>query len=227
MEPRSIHDRLIWLRRPARVVASDLAFTALVPEHEIAVAWEALMRANSRLTDGPCWHVMGVHRDGHGGATVHVTRTTYKMGAVRGSGLATGFIGLGTKAIAHWKGRCLIGRRALSCATYPGHWEFSPAGAVEPDEDPAVGIERELIEECATKAVAPARAIAIFFDPIARNWEIVHELMIECPPDAPPNWEYSELRLTDVGALDGGLPAPASPSSTTMVKIAHRVLSER
>ncbi len=191
--------------------------------HEIDSAWDALVAANGRMTDGPCWHVTGVHRDGHGGATIHVTRTTYRMGAVRGCGVATGFVGLGTKAIAHWNGKMLIGQRAESCATYPGHWEFAPGGAVEPGEDPAVGIERELMEECASKSRGGARPIAIFFDPHARNWEIVHEISIESPPDSPPNWEYVQLQLTQEIAL----PTPAAPSSEMMLRIARRVLSER
>lgn len=175
------------------------------------------------MTDGPCWHVTGVHRDGHGGATIHVVRTTYRMGAVRSCGVATGFVGLGTKAIAHWDGKLLIGQRAASCATYPGHWECAPGGAVEPGEDPALGIERELMEECASTTRVRARAVAIFFDPHARNWEIVHELNIDAPPDSPPNWEYSRLQL----AHEIALPHPAAPSSQVMMRIARRVLSER
>lgn len=217
-----LDDRLIWLRRPARVIASGLAFTPARPAHEIDSAWDALVAANSRMTDGPCWHVTGVHRDGHGGATIHVTRTTYRMGAVRGCGVSTGFVGLGTKAIAHWNRKVLIGRRAHLCATYPDHWEFAPGGAVEPGEDPAAGIERELLEECAAKCCAPARAVAIFFDPHARNWEIVHELRIDSPPDSPPNWEYSQLQLS----AEIALPEPAAQSSRVMLQIARRVLSE-
>ncbi len=222
-ESRPIHERVIWLRRPARVIASGVSFVPSACAHEIDSAWDALVAANRRLTDGPCWHVSGVHRDGHGGATIHVARTSYRMGAVRHCGVATGFVGLGTKAIAHWNGRLLIGRRADSCATYPGHWEFAPGGAVEPGEDPAAGIERELMEECASKTHQRARAVAVFFDPFANNWEIVHELSIDSPPDSPPNWEYSQLQLTQEIAL----PDPAAPSSSVMLRIARRVISEK
>ena len=98
-------NRVIWLRRPARLVESDVAIVAKALKADIDAAWNQMVRENPHLTDGPCWHVLGVGRDGHGGATIHVTRTTYRMGAVRGLGVATGFAGLGTKAIAHWQGR--------------------------------------------------------------------------------------------------------------------------
>ncbi len=184
------------------------------------------MAANDRLVDGPCWHVTGVHRIGHGGAAIHVSRTTYRMGAVRRAGVDTGFRGLGTKAIAHWNGLSLIGERSLACATYPGHWEFAPGGAVEPGEDPACGIERELIEECAASARAPAKPVAIFFDRDAGNWEIVHEIALSAPPDAPPNWEYTRLALANVRDPNRGIPSPAAPSCRLMGVVACRLISE-
>jgi len=217
----SAADRLIWLRRPARLVVSDIAVKSLSDESTIGDAWQRMTRQNPRMTDGPCWHVLAVQRDGHGGATIHVTKTTYRMGAVRSVGVATGFMGLGTKAIAHWQGKCLIGRRADSCATYPAHWEFAPGGSVEPGEDPSDGIERELMEECAVRPALRPRVVALLFDSVAGNWEIIHDIPIELPPDAPPNWEYSSLAL-----LDGfELPAPVSPCAKAMIEVARRVIS--
>ena len=213
--------RLIWLRRPPRLTPSSIPFVPSAEPEKVDEAWKGLVQRNPRMTDGPCWHVVGVHRDGHGGATIHLTRTTYRMGAVRGVGISTGFVGLGTKAIALCGGRLLIGKRAAACATYPSHWEFAPGGAVEPDEDPARGIERELMEECALRPITPPRAIALLFDASCSNWEIVHELAIDALPDAPPNWEYSSLCL-----IDGvELPTPVSPCALSMMAIAQRVLS--
>lgn len=210
-------DRIIWLRRPPRVQPSSIPFVPRASIDSIALAWDALTDAHPHFTDGACWHVIGVHRDGHGGATVHVTRTNYRMGAVRSVGVETGFIGLGTKGIAHWQGRWLIGRRSESCATYPGQWEFAPGGAVEPGEDPSVGIERELMEECGVRCARPPRAAALIFDGETRNWEVVHQLEMENPPDAPPNWEYSEFQL--IHRLE--VPPVATPCTAAMIAIAR------
>lgn len=221
-EPRSPdRDRIIWLRRPARIVESGTSFVPRIPQLEVDHGWASLQKSNPRLTDGPCWHVLAVSRDGHGGATIHVARTTYRMSALRQLGLETGFVGLGTKAVAHWQGKWLIGRRSEKCATYPGHWEFAPGGSVEPGEDPSVGIERELLEECAAKAARRARQIALLFDSTLSNWEIVHELALVAVPDAPPNWEYSSLRMIEGWEL----PPPAAPCTASMARIAQRAFS--
>ncbi len=219
--PSSIADRLIWLRRPARLVESDIALDIKVDKKAIASGWERMVADNPRMTDGPCLHVLGVRRDGHGGATIHVTRTTYRMAAVRSLGITTGFVGLGIKAIAHWRGKCLIGQRSASCATYPSHWEFAPGGSVEPGEDPIVGIGRELMEECAARPCVRPKPVALIFDRSVGNWEIIHDISMESPPDAPPNWEYSSLRM-----LEGfQFPQPTSPCSLAMIEVARRVIT--
>ena len=220
LQPSSTANRLIWLRRPARLVESDVALIPKSTKADIDAAWHQMVAENPRLTDGPCWHVLGVGRDGHGGATIHVTRTTYRMGAVRSVGMATGFTGLGTKAIARWQGRCLIGKRADSCATYPSHWEFAPGGAVEPGEDPIEGIERELMEECGARSQARPVPVALLFDQSAGNWEIIHDIQIESPPDSPPNWEYSSMKM-----MEGfQFPMPASPCSILMIEVARSLV---
>ena len=197
--------RLIRLRRPPRIVIDDSAFVPDVPLDAVNAAWDGIVASNPRFTDGSCLHVVGVHRDGHGGATVHAVRSSYRMGAVRRCGIETGFRGLGTKAIAHVGGRVLLGLRAPQVNAYPGLWEFAPGGGVEIGEAPDVGIVRELMEECGVAAAAPARAVALLFDPHVSAWEIVHELAMRAPPDAAPGWEYSELAMCDPRALPAGL----------------------
>jgi ADP-ribose pyrophosphatase YjhB (NUDIX family) len=214
------HHRILWLRRPARIVVSTAAWLPQCDRGIIDDAWSMLCGRNPRLVDGPCWHVTAVQRDGHGGSTIHVVKTTYRMGAVRTLGIASGFRGLGVKAIAHLKGRCLIGRRAMACATYPGAWEFAPGGSAEPGEDPSSGIIRELMEECAVAAASPARQQALLFDQVAGNWEIVHDIELAGEPDAPPNWEYMELRMVDLSEM----PSPLSPCTEGMREIAVRVM---
>jgi 8-oxo-dGTP pyrophosphatase MutT (NUDIX family) len=197
--------RLLRLRRPPRIIIDDSAFVPDVPLDAVNAAWTAIVAENPRFTDGDCLHVVGVHRDGHGGATVHAVRSSYRMGAVRRRGIETGFRGLGTKAIAHVGGRVLLGRRSTQVNAYPGLWEFAPGGGVEIGEAPDVGIVRELMEECGVAAAAPARAVALLFDPAVSAWEIVHELPMAAPPDAAPGWEYSELAMRDPHALPEGL----------------------
>lgn len=211
--------RIIWLRRPARVSSVESRWVPQCGMDEIDRVWRLMCQRNPRLVDGPCWHVTAVQRDGHGGATIHVVPTTYRMGAVRSAGLSSGFRGLGVKAIAHAGGRCLVGKRAMNCATYPGAWEFAPGGSAEPGEDPSVGIVRELMEECAVAAASPAQQRALLFDAVAGNWEIVHSIELAGQPDAPPNWEYSDLRLVGLDEM----PTPASPCTHAMLEIARRI----
>ena len=211
--------RIIWLRRPARIAVSANPWRPQCDQAAIDEAWASMSERNPRLVDGPCWHVTSVQRDGHGGATIHVVQTTYRMGAVRTAGVASGFRGLGVKAIAHLNGRCLVGRRAMNCATYPGAWEFAPGGSAEPGEDPSTGIVRELMEECAVAAASPARQQALLFDGAAGNWEIVHGIELAGEPDAPPNWEYTELRLVELSEM----PSPVSPCTHGMREIAVRL----
>jgi len=211
--------RILWLRRPARIAISSTPWLPQCDPAAIDASWSLLCERNPRLVDGPCWHVTAVQRDGHGGATIHVVQTTYRMGAVRSTGVTTGFHGLGVKAIAHRNGRCLVGRRALACATYPGTWEFAPGGSAEPGEDPSIGIVRELMEECALAAASPARQQALLFDGVAGNWEIVHDIELAGEPDAPPNWEYTDLRLIELS----NMPSPVSPCTEGMREIAVRV----
>ncbi|MSR28095.1 MAG: NUDIX domain-containing protein [Phycisphaerales bacterium] len=215
--------RIIWLRRPPVLIDTSSAFVPGCTEGEIADAWDTLKSANPRLVDGACWHVVAVSRNGYGGASIHVGRTTYRMGAVRRV-VATGFIGLGVKAVSHWNGLVLLGRRSEACASYPGCWEFAPGGSAEPGEDPRDSIARELVEECGIPVAKPPRAVAMLFDPLVRNWEIVHEIALSHPPEHPPNWEYSELSLARLEAL----PEPTSEVTQTMAnmsEIARRVLS--
>ena len=212
--------RLIWLRRPPRIIVGSDAFVPACETHLIDDAWRELCQRNPKLSDGPVFHVVGVHRDGHGGATIHVARTTYRMNAVRLAGIKSGFVGLGTRAVAHCNGKCLVGLRAANCASYPNQWEFAPAGSVEPDEDAAIGIERELLEECGVQAKSRAIAHAVFFDSVVATWEIAHELAMMQPPDAPPNWEYQKLEMVDAAHV----PEPMSACTRQMLEIARRIV---
>lgn len=210
--------RMLWLRRPPVIVPASIPFVPSCDRAMLDRAWDAACAQRPNLVDGPCWHVSSVQRNGAGGASIHVVQTTYRMGACR-EAIATGFVGLGVKAVAHWCGRVLVGRRSDACIAYAGCWEFAPSGAAEPGEEPTAGIARELMEECALECARPPRVLGLVFDPRVRNWEIVHEILLAQPPDAPPNWEYSELALVDLDAF----PAPRSPVTEQLLECARRI----
>jgi hypothetical protein len=142
---------------------------------EVDRRWEAYRRRNPRAFDGPPWHVLGVHRNGCGGAVIHVIETTYRFYAVQGQDFG-GMCGLGVRGITRERTGVLLGRRADGVAHYPGLWELAPAGSLEPGRDPARMVAIELREETGLDGLGPPRPIAILFDPLARAWEIVHRI---------------------------------------------------
>ena len=191
--------RVIHLRRPA-VLQS--AVSAWVPpgvadacdRERVELRWSELCAQNPRYFDGRILHVLGVHRNGYGGAVIHTAETAYRYFAVRSPDFDPGVHPLGAKGIVFCGDRVLIGRRSSWVAGYPGEWEFVPGGTVEPDEDPGATVRRELREEAgaavanATRSVLP---IAVVFDDALQCWEVVHR--IELDADAPGLAEITAL----------------------------------
>jgi 8-oxo-dGTP pyrophosphatase MutT (NUDIX family) len=176
---------------------------------EVDRRWERMCDKNPSLHDGRLCHVLGVHRNGHGGASIHIMDCAYRFHAVQDETFDLGVRHLGVKAITTLDGRVLLGRRSDRVRAYPGLWEFAPGGVVEPGVEPAEVLRRELAEETGLKPAAEPTPIAIIFDPIVRAWEIIYCLGVTNDEPVPRTDEYSDLRW----CVSEDLPEPLSPPS--------------
>ena len=210
---------------------SDRWVPADVDLGEVDALWRTLCESNPRYHDGDLLHVLGVVRNGHAGATIHLAPTSYRFHAVRRLGFDTGVRPLGIKGLAVVDDaaqgpRLLAGRRSAASASYPGCWEYLPGGGVEPDPDGRVDlvevVRRELHEETGCEARIDPVALAVLEDRVVGTWEVVFRMEIEGgTPSEPPGWEHDELRL--VGP--GDLPMPASDAATDLRPLARQVLA--
>jgi 8-oxo-dGTP pyrophosphatase MutT (NUDIX family) len=200
--------RLIRLRRPPVLSVQD---GPLVPTgaglDEIDRRWGDLRRFNPAYFDGPCWHVLGVHRNGHGGAVLHVVECSYRFFAVQNTEFDLGVRPLGVKGVVRRGGDYLVGRRSGSVASYAGMWEFAPGGCVDPPRTPADVIRSELQEETGLQLIGEPVAMAVLFDPVVRCWEIAYRLEVAAGEAAPHAPEHDELAWRALA----NLPEPISP----------------
>ena len=200
---------------------------------EIDALWRALAEENPRYHDGDCLHVLGVVRNGHAGATIHLAPTSYRFHAVRRLGADTGVRPLGVKGLAvvddEAEGpRLVAGRRSQNSASYPGCWEFLPGGGVEAKPDGRVDlvdvVRRELREETGGEARIDPVALAILEDRVVGTWEVVFRMEIDGDaPSTPPGWEHDEIRLVSAD----GLPSPLSDAAAALQPLAREVLVTR
>tara|TARA_Y100000589_G_scaffold33810_1_gene28273 strand:+ start:6217 stop:6831 length:615 start_codon:yes stop_codon:yes gene_type:complete len=179
---------------------------------EVDERWLRLRRTNPALFDGRVLHVLGVHRNGHGGVTIHLVECSYRYVAVQDGEFDCGVRTLGVKGLVRCDGRLLVGRRADWVHHYPGQWEFAPAGGVEPGRAPAQVLLDELSEETGCIPAGPPIARALLLDDEAFSWELVYELTADGAAVAPGTDEYSELRWCGPDAL----PQPLSPVAARM-----------
>lgn len=214
--------RTIRLRRPATLSVQDGVF--LPPSHllaEVDRRWVDLCRANPAYFDGRLYHVLGVHRNGHGGAVLHVLDCAYRFLAVQTDDFDLGVRALGVKGIVERDGRYLLGRRAPNVAAYQNLWEFAPAGGVEPGKSPSRIIREELLEETGLRSDREPVPVAVLHDPILHCWELVFRLHATDDPPAPRTSEYSALEWRPLDDLP-----PASEFSPVARQIAD-LLSPR
>jgi len=224
---------MIRLRRPPTIRVVDEPFVPNgLPPSEVDRRWRELCDANPRLHDGRSLHVLGVHRDGHGGATIHVVETSYRYYAINVADptIDTLVRPLGVKGITTRAGatagssEILVGRRASWVASDAGRWELAPGGAVERDDAgrcaPDAIVRAELREETGLEIPAAATtAIAIAFDPSARSWEIVYRMRLDAERsgDLSGNGEYDDLRWWPIGHSP---PTPMSAVGTRLWALA-------
>jgi 8-oxo-dGTP pyrophosphatase MutT (NUDIX family) len=217
--------RAIRLRRPPTLSLQDGVF---VPEsvhaqardgllEEIDDRWRALCHSNPAYFDGRLCHVLGVHRNGHGGAVLHVIDCAYRFFAVQTDDFDLGVRPLGVKGVVERCGRYLMGRRSHNVAMYKDLWEFAPAGSVEFGRQPAEVIAHELEEETGLKPMHEPTAIAILFDPVLKCWEIVHRLAIDADATAKITHEYPEVAWSEPAALPANM-SPVARQITALLR---------
>lgn len=200
--------RIIHLRRPAVLNVQAGVFVppaATGCMDQVDRRWNVLCEADSAYFDGRLYHVLGVSRNGHGGATIHVMDCAYRFQAVQNESFDLGVRGLGVKGITMRDGKTLMGRRSRKVAFYRGLWEFAPGGVVDIGEPPVDVVRRELLEETGFVCEGEPTAIAIVEDSVARCWEIVFRMTVSGQPVGAPSGEYDELRWCGPGERPGDL----------------------
>ena len=173
----------------------------------VARRWDALRRENPHYYDGRLYHVFGVHRNGHGGAVIHVADCAYRLHAVQDEDFDLGVRPLGVKGVVERDGRFLLGRRASCVGSYRNLWEFAPAGVVEPGRTPEETVGRELREEVGLTPHGTPRAIAVLYDDVLRCWEVVLRIEPAETSDAvpPSTAEYESITWCRLDALPEGM----------------------
>ena len=167
--------------------------------------WEALCASNQHYVDGDIYHVLGVHRNGYGGATIQCAITSYRFHAVGNCGIKP----LGVNALCDNDGKLLLGLRSSDVHSYKGMWEFAPSGTVEPQQSLEQNILRELQEETGLTAKSQPIAVGIFLDEDVSTWEIVYQFGVTGETN---NAEYDELQFCDVKSF----PSPLNPAAQIM-----------
>ena len=207
--------RCIHLRRPAVLQVQGGVF---VPQggvmDEVDRRWNLLRESNSAYFDGRAYNVLGVSRNGCGGAIVHVIECAYRFYAVQDDEFELQVRGLGVKGFTMGGDRALLGRRSRNVGVYPDLWEFAPGGVVEPGKSPAEVIVAELSEETSLTTQSEPTPIAVVSDLIARTWELIY-VISDPQGEAQPTPEYSQLRWC---ARDE-LPDDLSPIAQSMIPL--------
>lgn len=210
--------RTILLRRPAVLSIAEGVF---VPEvggdalEEVEHRWRRLCEENPAYYDGRLYHVLGVHRNGHGGAVLHVMDCAYRFHAVQDESFDVGVRPLGAKGLTIREGRVLMGRRANAVGSYQGLWEFAPGGVVEVGASPAGIVASELAEETGLATAREPTPIALLYDKVLRCWELAYRLVPGDGAPVPGPGEYDELRWC--GTKD--LPDDLTPIAMQMARL--------
>jgi 8-oxo-dGTP pyrophosphatase MutT (NUDIX family) len=186
--------RTILLRRPPVCSVVDEPYVPNVDLEEVAHRWRVAQTANPALFDGRVLHVLGVHRNGCGGATINLVECAYRFYAVQDDTFDCGIRPLGVKGITVCDSRVLWGRRAAWVHQYPGEWEFAPGGCVEPGSQPEQVLQRELAEETGCVPASPPVPLAILQDTYTQSWELIYRVTVEDDCLRPGTDEYSDLR---------------------------------
>jgi len=214
--------RTIHLRRQATLSILDTPFVP--PTHlldEIERRWAALQARNPAYFDGRLFHVLGVHRNGHGGAVLHVMECAYRFFAVQDDAFDVGVRPLGVKGVTFRIGKVLMGKRADFVAAYAGFWEFAPSGGAEPGRSPTELIMAELREETGLVSATEPLPVAVLYDPLLRCWELVYRLTASDLDPTERTAEYSSLAWCELDRL----PANLSPVAMQIKALLPRLMT--
>ena len=181
---------------------------------EVDRRWDALCDSNPAYFDGRAYNVLGVNRNGCGGAVVHIIECAYRFYAVQTEEFDLGVVALGVKGFTMRDNQALMGQRSRNVAVYPDLWEFAPGGVVEPGKSPAEVIVSELSEETGLTTQSEPTPIAIMSDPTARTWELIY-LIADLHGEAQMTPEYAQLRWC---ARDE-LPDDLTPIAQSMIRL--------
>lgn len=210
--------RLLPLGGPLRIVTRGSA-PALDPRVE--ACWAAACRENPRLFDGPILGVRAI--DAFAGVVsaspdrfAHVVCPRPGMGVPTTILSVTGVIEADVGGTAH----VLLARRGAATRSYPGMWEFAPAGGLRVPAVPSVvglgavmeTLCAELAEEVGVDApLRGARPVALVVDPAACSVDVIVRASIDGA--APPlriagehAWECAEAKwvaVAEVGSFLG------------------------
>ena len=213
MSPRAIR-----LRRPAVLSVQEGVFVPERPKgilDEVDRRWEGLCAANPAYFDGRLYHVLGVHRNGHGGCVLHVMDSAYRFFAVQDEDFDLGMRALGAKGITRSGDRVLMGLRSPTVGVYRNLWEFAPGGSICPGDDPSSLIQQELQEETGLAPAHDPTAAAVLFDPVLRCWEIVFRIQAQQNEPTPRTDEYAQLQWCSID----NLPAQLSPIAQQITEL--------
>lgn len=211
------NDRLITLRRPPVVhVETQPWVPDRVDSEVVDSCWAEILDHNPKAFDGRVLHVIGVHRNGAGGVSIHVAECAYRYYAVQTTGLDCGVRTLGAKAITRSGDRILMGLRSDWVMYYPKLWEFVPGGSVVPGQTPTETIIEEMHEETGLNVSRPPVPVAVAYDSEAYSWEVIH--LIELDEKATPvgSREYDELRWSTRSSLPEDL-TPIARRMTSLI----------
>ncbi|MCX4586541.1 NUDIX domain-containing protein [Streptomyces sp. NBC_01481] len=167
--------------------------TRLSPEDRRAMddAWDAAVRANPALFDGPVAACTDLEREGPQGLALTWVRATYRLYALRrvpGASvrLPSLFVAVAQPAD---DGRLLVGRMA-PWTTSPGRWQL-PGGSVEPPPD-GEPLDVAALRSHAARELTEETGIGISADDLTR-WQVTRGangsvgVLFQAPP-RPVSW---------------------------------------
>ena len=184
----------------------------------IEQAWRAACNANARLFDG---EILAVRSIDASAGVVHATpeRFAHVVCPPPGRALPVTILSVtGVLEAVIDDQRCvLMGRRGERTRSYPGMWEFAPAGGLHPAASPAMqGIDEVLVtlrnELCEEIGIEPglgnARVAGLVVDPLARSVDVVVRAEIDAIDPLPVvdeqhEWECAEARWVPIASLAG------------------------